>query len=165
RSLLRVGEYDSRDVRAAYVSWLSSEPFDCGSTIASGLRGRLQHGSQANGAMIRVSPLGIFGSKRLPEQLVGWACADAALTHPHPVCTQANALFALALAHAISSGDAPAQVYGYIVTAADELDVDAALREVIEAAGARPPDDYLTQQGWLLIAFQNALWQLLHAAN
>ncbi len=30
---------------------------------------------------------------------------------------------------------------------------------------ARPPSDYIHQQGWVLIAFQNALWQLLHAPS
>ena len=31
--------------------------------------------------------------------------------------------------------------------------------------GFTPPADYIYQQGWVLIAFRNALWQLLHAPN
>jgi len=29
--------------------------------------------------------------------------------------------------------------------------------------GSAPPADYIHHQGWVLIAFHNALWQLLHA--
>jgi len=28
-----------------------------------------------------------------------------------------------------------------------------------------PPTDYLDKQGWVLVAFHNALWQLLHASG
>jgi ADP-ribosylglycohydrolase len=38
------------------------------------------------------------------------------------------------------------------------------MRAIVDAA-AKPPTDYISQQGWVLIAFQNALWQLLHAEN
>ena len=37
--------------------------------------------------------------------------------------------------------------------------------DTIDAARTAPPDDYCTQQGWVLIAFQNALWQLLHVSG
>jgi ADP-ribosyl-[dinitrogen reductase] hydrolase len=33
----------------------------------------------------------------------------------------------------------------------------------IQGAAKGPPVDYVQQQGWVLIAFRNALWQLLHA--
>lgn len=39
------------------------------------------------------------------------------------------------------------------------------LREAVAGAAQSPPDDYRTLQGWVLIAFRNALWQLLHAPN
>ena len=32
-------------------------------------------------------------------------------------------------------------------------------------AADSPPDDYVDKMGWVLIAFRNALWQLLHAEN
>jgi ADP-ribosylglycohydrolase len=43
--------------------------------------------------------------------------------------------------------------------------VEAPLMKVIVGASTKPPTDYVHQQGWVLIAFQNALWQLLHAPN
>jgi hypothetical protein len=42
---------------------------------------RLNRSSQANGALMRVSPLGIFGVSRSPMELTAWARTDASLTH------------------------------------------------------------------------------------
>ena len=37
--------------------------------------------------------------------------------------------------------------------------------EAIVDASESPPADYVHQQGWVIIALQNALWQLVHAAT
>lgn len=42
-------------------------------TVANGLRGRPNHESQANGAMMRVSPLGIFGANFDLKKVAQWA--------------------------------------------------------------------------------------------
>ena len=54
---------------------------------------------------MRISPLGIFGCKQDLDQVSGHAMADATLTHPHPVCLQAHALFTMAVAGAVSQGN------------------------------------------------------------
>ena len=41
----------------------------------------------------------------------------------------------------------------------------AAAMKALEDARSAPPDDYVTQMGWVLIALQNAFWQLLHAPS
>lgn len=165
RTLIQQKRYDPEEARKAYLFWLDSAPFDCGGTIASGLRGRPDHESQANGAMMRVSPLGIFGTRFQAAQVSCWAQQDAALTHPHPVCLQANALFAMAVAHTIRTGNSPREIYELIKKWAAEMGAQTPLMTVIEDAFTSPPSDYVHQQGWVLIAFQNSLWQLLHAAN
>jgi len=162
-TLVRDGRYEVPSVRAAYVDWLHSDPFDRGSTVTAGLSGRPSTSSQANGALMRISPLGIFCARRDPDQAAAWAQEDARLTHPHPVCVQANALFAVALAHAIRTGCDGATLYQHILERAADLPVAAPLLSVIRDAAAAPPADYVHQQGWVLIAFQNALWQLRHA--
>ena len=91
RMLAEHGRYDSEEARKVYVFWLNSGPFDCGMTISSGLRGRPNPDSQANGAMMRISPLGIFGANHDLARVAEWARQDAAITHPHPVCRQASA--------------------------------------------------------------------------
>ena len=165
RSLVTLGEFDQEEARKAYVYWLDSGPFDVGNTIQSGLTGWLSPDSQANGAMMRISPLGIFGAKFPLERVAEWARQDAVLTHIHPVCQQANALYAMAIAHAVRTGCGASDLYQEIVSWAEEMDVDNSLNETIAAAADSPPDDFVRSQGWVLIAFRNALWQLLNAEN
>lgn len=165
RMLVKLKRYNAEDARKAYVVWLDSAPFDCGNTVSSGLRGNVNPESQANGAMMRISPLGIFGANYKMKQVAEWARQDAALTHPHPVCLQANALYAMAIAHAISTGSGTQDLYRQIGAWAKAMKVEEAVMESINNASSAPPSDYLRQQGWVLIAFQNALWQLLHAPS
>jgi ADP-ribosylglycohydrolase len=37
--------------------------------------------------------------------------------------------------------------------------------DVIQGSTEEPPSDYVHQQGWVLVAFGNALWQLLNAPS
>ena len=165
RMLAEKGRYDREEARKAYIYWLDSQPFDCGYTVAGGLRGRHNPDSQANGAMMRISPLGVFGANYELAQVDEWARQDAAITHIHPVCQQANALYAMAIAHAVSQGCHAQKLYKQILAWSRELDVNASLLETVEAAAEYPPADYVSQAGWVLVAWQNALWQLLHAEN
>ena len=165
RMLAEAGTYDPGAALKAYQFWLDSFPFDCGMTIAAGLQGRPNPDSQANGAMMRISPLGIFGVNYPLETLSEWARQDAALTHPNPVCLQANALFTMAIAHAIKTGSEPQSLYRDIADWAAGTKVKPALMETVLRAAEAPPADFVQQQGWVLIAFRNALWQLLHAPS
>jgi ADP-ribosyl-[dinitrogen reductase] hydrolase len=163
RMLIKRGRYDAEEARNAYLFWLDSGPFDCGKTVSSGLRGQYDDDGQANGAMMRISPLGIWGTNYRLEQVSEWAQQDAALTHRHHVCLQTNALFAMAIVHAIRTGNGASEIYRQIQNWAAEMRVGAPLMNAIIDADSRPPADYVRQQGWLLIAFQNALYQLAHA--
>ena len=165
RMLAERGRYDSEETRKAYVFWLNSGPFDCGMTVKGGLRGRLNPDSQANGAMMRISPLGIFGANHDLGQVAEWARQDAALTHPHPVCQQANALFTMAIALTVRTGIGAGDLHERIGVWADEMDADDSLIAAVTGAMEAPPADYVHQQGWVLTAFRNALWQLSHARN
>ena len=166
RMLIERGGYDAGAALDAYRLWLATEPFDCGATIHAGLSGRPNPDSQANGAMMRASPLGIFAARHSPEQAAEWARRDAALTHPHPVCLQANALFVTAIAHAIAEEcDGPELHQKICGWARNTADIHPALLETTLASAEAPPADYITHQGWVLVAFGNALWQLAHAAS
>jgi ADP-ribosyl-[dinitrogen reductase] hydrolase len=165
RLLVDRGRYDPEEARKAYIYWLDSDPFDHGLTTARGLRGRPNPESQANGALMRISPLGIFGANHEFERVADWARQDAAITHPHPVCGQINALFAMAIAQAVRQTSDAQGLYRAIITWAGEMKAERGLLDAILGAAEAPPDDYITQQGWVLIAFRNALWQLLHAPS
>lgn len=164
RLLVRLGRHEAAAARKAYVKWLNSGPFDCGFTISSGLRGHPYPDSQGNGAMMRISPLGIFGAGHPFEDVAGWAARGAQITHPNPVCKRANALFAIAIADAVRSGPSPEQVHKRILDRAKSSGTDASLVGVIRDSAEGPPDDYVRLQGWVRIAIHNALW-LLHAAR
>lgn len=165
RSLAEHRRFDVDAVRKAYIYWLDTEPLDCGVTVRSGLRGRHNPNSQANGALMRISPLGIFGVNYALERVADWARQDAAITHINPVCLQANALFTMAITQAIRSGCSADSLYEQILAWANAMDVEPALLAAIEGGAHSPPDDYVTQMGWVLIALRNALWQLTHAPS
>ena len=162
RMLVKQGTYNATAAQEAYIYWLNSGPFDCGMTVATGLRGDPNPESQANGAMMRASPLGIFGAHHPLSQTADWAQQDAALTHPNPLCLQANALYTMAIAHAIHTGADPQTLYRAILDWATEMPAEPKLLTTIQTAPQAPPPNYTHQQGWVLIAFGNALWQLLH---
>ncbi|MBV1712700.1 MAG: ADP-ribosylglycohydrolase family protein [Desulfomicrobium sp.] len=165
RTLIERGRFDAEAVRKAYRFWYDSGPFDCGATIAAGLRGMPNPESQANGALMRVSPLGIFGARKNLWDVAKWASQDAALTHPHPICRQASALFTMAISRAIRTGCSPSTLYAVMLLWAQHLDAEPALRGAILVAAIAPPADFQRHQGWVLIALRNALWQLLHAPS
>lgn len=166
RMLAVRGEYDPRKAFESYRFWFDSRPFDCGRTVHAGLMGRPNHDSQANGAMMRISPLGIFGAGHPYGVVAGWARQDAELTHPNPVCVEANALFAAAIAHAVRTGATPRALHGRIVEWAEEFSVPAELLELVRGAADAPPAVYDDQRkGWVMVAFGNALWQMLHAPD
>ena len=61
RTLVEDKGFIKANVRNAYVDWLHSDPFDAGNATAGALgRGRTIPNSEGNGAMMRVSPLGIW---------------------------------------------------------------------------------------------------------
>ncbi|MDE0080227.1 MAG: ADP-ribosylglycohydrolase family protein [Caldilineaceae bacterium] len=165
RSLVSHGTFDKEAAEKAYVFWLESNPFDIGNTILSGLTGRRSPDSQANGAMMRISPLGIFGANYGLDQVAEWARQDAAITHIHRVCQEANALFAMAIAHVVRTGISADSLYREIAGWAEEMGIDDRLKEAVTAAADSPPENFMRFQGWVLIAFRNALWQLLNAES
>ena len=161
RTIVARGEYHAASAWEAYVRWNDSDPFDCGNTIRAAIVGVKNRTSQANGAMMRVSPIGIIGARASVENARWWARLDAELTHPHPVCLDANALYAGAIAAAIASPMSASELYQFIAASTSE----APLSDIVTRAQTEPPHDYITQQGWVLIAVQNALWQLHHAKS
>ena len=165
RTLVKKGAFDRGAIREAYLFWFNSRPFDIGSTTATGLENRHNPSSQSNGALMRVSPLGIFGTNYASTQVAEWARQDAAITHIHQVCQTVSALFAMAIAYVIRTGCDAETLYAQIVAWADEIDADESIVKVIRDAQDAPPADFYFQQGWVLIAFQNALYQLLHAPD
>lgn len=168
RSIIANGGYDRDAALVAYREWLASGPFDCGNTIFNGLSGIPNFGSQANGALMRCAPLALLPGDI--QDLVVFAKEDALLTHPNPVTVQANQFFVALAATFIRGGGGRAKAEKCVRGAVEEVaqaqgggEVDESLLSVIEAAATDRPSDYTYPMGWVLIALQNALWQLPHA--
>ena len=168
RSIIKEKGFDADRVRAAYRDWLKSDPFDVGGTVGSALCGRPNPQSQANGALMRVSPLGIWGANAEREVLHKAAGEDSLLTHINPVCVQINQIFASLISEAITTDLGPRDLYGLIETAPEKLCPEAILPQILQAAEAAKEEKPVMDErskGWVLIAFQNALYQLLHAPD
>ncbi len=164
RSLVAHGRYDGALVVEAYRRWARSEPFDIGATTLAALSGYIMGDSQANGSLMRVSPLAVFAHALPPEQVAELAREDSALTHPHPVCRDAVAAYTVAVAHATGTGTGPAAAFAAALGWARSSG-RAEVVQSLEAASQRPPRCDGESQGWVLIALQNAFYELLHAAS
>jgi ADP-ribosylglycohydrolase len=182
RSIIHSGGYDQEAAAKAYAWWYESGPFDIGNATKQALRAAWDAGrkgkcvavaaekaadpvTQANGALMRVSPLGIFGWSSGPSQLAAHARMDARLTHPSPVTQDANAAYVLTIARAIRVAETPAELHRFALWWVKDHKVDPAVIQAVEEAGTEPPPDFLTHQGWVIIALQNAFYQLLHAPS
>lgn len=101
-------------VAKQYRAWYASSPFDVGSTCAMAFRGaggvdmmravavQRNQDSESNGALMRVIPLAMWMATQ-PAALVAEAAKqDALLSHPSVVCQDANAAYAVAMAHLLT---------------------------------------------------------------
>jgi ADP-ribosylglycohydrolase/fructose-1,6-bisphosphatase/inositol monophosphatase family enzyme len=162
RTLVRDARLAPDRVRRSYWGWLESGPFDIGITTEVGLTAAPNLESQANGALMRVSPLGVFGWRRPPDELAAMAREDAAITHPHPVCRDASAAFAVAVAHAIRTGEGGESAHAAALAWARGSGADPRVVDTLLAA-TEPPADFERQMGWVRIALQNAFHQARRA--
>jgi ADP-ribosylglycohydrolase len=90
---------------------------------------------------------------------------DASLTHPHPVCQDASALFAVTIGRSVSRGWTGVELYDFAVTWAREADLHADVRQDLADAMQGPPADFSRNMGWVRIALRNAFFQLRHASS
>lgn len=164
RTLVAAGGWDDDAVLAAYKEWYRSGPFDVGQTTRAALNGYLMRESQANGSLMRASPLGVFSHARPADEAAALARNDSALTHPHPVCGDATAAFVVAVAHAIG-GDGATAAHDAGLRWAREAEAEPSVVRALEAARSEPPVCDGEKQGFVLIALQNAFYELLHAPS
>lgn len=174
RTLIETKHYDREAVAAAYGDWYASGPFDCGNTIARALSAattadagrkaeaassQANSDSQANGSLMRISPIGIWA--REPGIADRFAREDSRLTHPNEVCVDACGAFAAAVAQGIRSGDR-----AEMLRAARAHARTARVKESLgRAALGEIPEDFSTGMGWVLLALQNAFCHLLRSAT
>lgn len=171
RTLVGRQTWSSEEVAAAYAGWYASHPFDMGGTIAQALsaaaaasvnkaasaRAAANRTSQANGALMRCAPIGIWA--RHVEEATAAARQDALLSHPHPVCQAASAAFVAAITTAVGGGDQDAMLAA-AEAAVQESEAKVVRGRLALARLGQGPKNFTHQQGWVLTAFHNAFHHL-----
>ena len=178
RCLVNDQRYNKERVAQAYHFWFHrSKPFDIGNTIrqamqaisakdvkannaAHAMSSNASQESQANGSLMRISPLAMFGWNLSADELFQLAGEESSLSHPNPVCRQCCGLYCIAIALAISGSLSPAQIYQELKKYGGSFNVDPTVSDALDRAAAERPDKY---SGWVLAGFQNAIYQLLHS--
>ncbi len=175
RGIVARGNFEPDEVAQRYLAWYASGPFDIGNTtrqafgqwddgdaVAERVAARASIASQANGSLMRVSPLGIFGHGLPEADLAIFAAIDSRLSHPHPVCVAACAVFVHAIAYAVRTGSGAGAVFEEACKFAGRCDLAAPIRDSLMTAAEKRPDDFETNEGWVRIAFENAFFELAH---
>lgn len=166
RTLVRYNCFRKSAVEASYRHWLATRPVDASHTACLALaRGMRLPSSMSNGALMRISPLGIFATSMLEFDAMAVARCDASITHVNRTCLDANAIFVAGIRRAILTGDSPRDIFGHMYRMAQWLHMAPALLVCMCRAQTQRPPDYLTHMGFVLIALQNALYELLHAPD
>lgn len=190
RSIVASEGYSQEHTAQAYAYWLDSEPFDVGSTTSRALYPALNAfakkqsasqaalssastGSQANGSVMRVSPLGIYGWRASVADLLHAVELDSTLTHPHPICVHGAQVFAATIAFAIREQSKqgqhpvkPRDIFLFAKNLAHSLQYSE-ISEIfadIEKYENLPALDG-NNQGWVRLALHNAFYELFHEVN
>src|ERR1700682_165969 len=98
------------------------------------------------------APIGIWACNAAEASAA--ARADAALSHPHPVCQAASAVFVAAITTGVGGGDRD-EMLKAAEAAMPEPEADAVRACLARAWLGQGPGEFVHQQGWVLIAFQN----------
>lgn len=119
-------------------------------------------------AMIRMVPLGIYGSRHLPNNDWFWkiAAQESARIRPeHPLVQQTCALLALGIGLAVRYGGTATEVYEKVLDIAKaKSDVDSTVINSLETTAHRlaHSDEYKDPE---LFVFHNAFYELLHSES
>jgi ADP-ribosylglycohydrolase/fructose-1,6-bisphosphatase/inositol monophosphatase family enzyme len=151
RCLVADKAFVPQKVLDAYRAWLTSRPPDIGATTERGLLGMHTTESESNGSLMRVSPIGVWAAGD-PARAARIAREDSALTHKNPLCVEACAAYAAAIAVGLVGQGRSAMREAALANCTGRV------REAL--ASGKPPADYFTHMGWVLVSLQNAFFHL-----
>jgi ADP-ribosyl-[dinitrogen reductase] hydrolase len=185
RALVEAGGFDGARVAAAYAGWLATGPGDAGGTtraalgpaasalkagrapaeVAAAARAAASRDGEANGALMRVSPLGVLAHVAALDGAVRWAREDAALTHASATCGDASAVLVAAIAFAVRTGAPAAAVADEAERVATAIGATPQVRAALAGArGGRVPDAE-GHPGHVVVALQAAFRALRHVPS
>ena len=117
RALGRSKTFDLEIIARHYAEWVESRPFDMGFTTSYSLgsfrdvdvsqvgygevmkqsASKMCVGSKANGSLMRITPLGIWGHDLEASEIANFARQDTSLYHPNHSCGYAVACYSIAI--------------------------------------------------------------------
>lgn len=167
-ALVRANGWSADAALREYLRWFATDPPDVGGAVQAALEGRPLTGSQGNGALMRVMPIALWAHAHPDFDWETAAREDAALTHPHPVCADCNAVYVYALLQAMRPGATRRGVYERTLEWLMEQRLHFSVTATLLAAADTAPeydDNGGDRIGWVLIALQCAFYHLLHAPS
>lgn len=164
RSIVNNKGYSKEEAFKAYKAWANSNPFDMGITTGNALfHGTINPNSQSNGALMRLAPLPILLQNEKEETVINCAMQDASITHSSKAVLAVNAIMAAAMHYAINTGESRTNIYSHMLNISEKINAPEKVKQILIDAADSEPLDCETNMGWILIAFQLAVYHLLHA--
>ncbi|MCP5424552.1 MAG: ADP-ribosylglycohydrolase family protein [Gammaproteobacteria bacterium] len=117
-------------------------------------------GSKANGALMRIAPLGVWGYRRDIDELADYARQDSSLSHPEESCWQASACYVIAIASLIDRPGDRSRAFERAEQWA-ERQANTEVRGWLNNARQQVEAPYVPQIGFVRIAFAHAFRHLL----
>lgn len=181
--------FEIERIAKQYAAWIESHPFDIGITTRTSLGCFLHDArwrticakdgyavgmkqaaaqsctdSKANGSLMRVTPLGIWGYRFSDAVLAGFARQDSALSHPNQSCQDAVACYVIAIANLIRTpGDRHTAFHATRIWA--DANANTEVRGWLDDAESKLNYPYHPQAGFIRIAFTHAFRLLIQGAD
>jgi ADP-ribosylglycohydrolase len=125
---------------------------------------RSSMGSKANGSLMRIAPLALWGHRLPDEELARNAIEDSLLSHPNESCCHAVASYAVALAALLRKPGDRAFAFSQASAWADGNANDE-VRQWLREAQEDTAVDFLSHAGFVRIAFMNAFQHLFRGSG
>jgi ADP-ribosyl-[dinitrogen reductase] hydrolase len=164
--------FPKKEVFDEYHKWFNSYPFDIGMTCRNSfchsvIDEDLFHSqrSEANGALMRIAPLAIWGRNLDYKTLADYAKQDAKLSHPNIICQDINALYCIAISYLLNN---PGDNKGCIDTIKNfiiENEINQTVISWFNAALKHDITDAKTNIGHVYYAFYLSIYHLNKGSN
>ncbi|HAI68720.1 MAG TPA: hypothetical protein DCM38_04690 [Gammaproteobacteria bacterium] len=177
-------DFNLEHIALLYVEWINSHPFDMGMTTRHALgcfrdskwqsicekegyavamtQAARQHcmASKANGSLMRIAPLGIWGSRLDDNELAQCAIKESSLSHPNDSCCHAVACYVIAIASLIENLGQRNKAFNRVTRWANQ-NANQEVRSWLQQAKNNIDVPYHPQVGFIKIAFIHAFRHLL----
>jgi ADP-ribosyl-[dinitrogen reductase] hydrolase len=184
QALVTTQDFDLERIAFNYVQWVNSSPFDMGRTTRYSLacfknpkwknicdtkgyaiamtQAAKYHcmDSKANGSLMRVAPLGIWGSYLNDDQLAQCAIKESSLSHPNQSCSHAVACYVIAIASLIENQGDRLKAFNRVIRWATQ-NANQEVQDWLQQAKENIDVPYYPHIGFVKIAFIQAFRHLL----